>query len=139
MIIILRPQSLLLSYYQVFNCSILSVDLFMLLVKKEAIKLNPIKIKISDFNKKYFRLEDLIINSVLLDRKYYLITVGNFANASKALNYYKAIARNRYVFSDLPAGNYSQYVISSENYPIFYNDKNTDLYSKFFEKYYNTK
>ncbi len=121
-----------------YNYDPKATHLYMMLVKKQAVKLNPIKVKISDFNKKYFRLKDLVINSVLLDRNYYLITVGNFDDAQKALNYFNAIGRNRYVFSDLSPGNYEQYVISSDNYPIFYNDKNMDLYSKFFKKYYKT-
>jgi hypothetical protein len=115
-----------------------STHLYVLIVKKQAVKLNPIKVKISDFNQKYFRLVDLSINSVLLDRNQYLITVGNFDDSRKAINYYNAIRKNRYVFSDLPQGNYEQFLISSENYPVFYKDKDIGLYNMFFEKYYDT-
>ncbi len=116
-----------------------ATHLYVLIVKKQAVKLNPIKVKISDFDQKYFRLVDLSINSVLLDRNQYLITVGNFDDARKAINYYNAISNNRYVFSDLPQGNYEQFVISSENYPVFYKDKDIALYKMFFEKYYETR
>ncbi|MBU2652104.1 MAG: tetratricopeptide repeat protein [Bacteroidetes bacterium] len=113
-----------------------ATHLYMLVVKKQAVKLNPIKVKLSDFNQKYFRLIELTINSVLLDKNQYLITVGNFDDARKAINYYNAIFNNRYVFSDLSPGNYEQFLISSENYPLFYKDKDISLYARFFAKYY---
>lgn len=116
-----------------------ATHLYVLIVKKQAVKLNPIKVKISDFNQKYFRLVELSINSVLLDRNQYLITVGNFDDARKAINYYNAIKENRYVFSDVPEGNYEQFLISSENYPVFYKDKDIGLYTLFFDKYYDVK
>ncbi len=116
-----------------------ATHMYMLIVKKQAVKLNPIKVKISDFNTKYFRLKELKVNSVLLDKNQYLITVGNFEDAKRAVNYYRAIQKSRYVFSDLSPGNYQQLIISSENYPQFYKDKDLELYTLFFNQYYETE
>ncbi|MBE9492297.1 MAG: hypothetical protein IMY70_05380, partial [Bacteroidetes bacterium] len=106
------------------------------IVKRQAVKLNPTKVKISDFNKKYYRITKLTINSLLLNNNQYLITVGNFKNAAMALHYYNSIKDNRYVFSDVAKGNYDQFIISTDNYPVFYKDKNIELYELFFMKEY---
>lgn len=110
-----------------------SVHLYLLVVKRQAVKLNAMKVKISDHNKKYYSLRELTINSVLLDENRYMITVGNFESADKALTYFNQISEDEYVFSDLGIGNFSEAVISMKNYPIFYKDKGVDIYLRFFE------
>jgi tetratricopeptide (TPR) repeat protein len=110
--------------------------MYLLVVKRQAVKLNAMKVKLSDHNKKYFSTMQLTINSVLLDDNHYMITVGNFENASAALDYLNVTTGDPYVFSDLGSGNYTEAVISMENYPIFYREKNVNLYEHFFEKNY---
>jgi tetratricopeptide (TPR) repeat protein len=116
-----------------------SIHLYMLVVKRQAVKLNPMKVKISDHNKKYYGTVQLTINSVLLDDNRYLITVGNFDDADAALDYLDNITADEYVFSDLGSGNFSEAVISMQNYPIFYRDKDVNLYKRFFNKEYFKK
>lgn len=113
--------------------------LYLLVVKRNAVKLNAMKVKLSDHNKKYFSLKALTVNSVILDDINYMITVGNFANAEEALDYYTMTSGDPYVFSDMGVGNYTESVISMKNYPIFYKDKNTNLYKQFFEMEYLNK
>ncbi len=110
-----------------------SIHLYLLVVKRQAVKLNAIKVRLSDHNKKYFSLKGLTINSVLLDDMHYMITVGNFADADEALDYLELTSGDDYVFAELGTGNYDEAVISMKNYPIFYKDKNMKLYLKFFE------
>jgi tetratricopeptide (TPR) repeat protein len=110
-----------------------SIHLYLLVVKRQAVKLNPMKVKISDHNKKYYSLKELSINSVLLDGNHYMITVGNFESAAEALKYFNKISGDAYVFSDLGVGNFSEAVISMKNYPIFYKNKGVNLYLEFFE------
>ncbi len=113
-----------------------SDHLYLLVVKRVAIKLNAMKVRISDHNKKYYSLRELTINSVLLDDVRYMITVGNFANEEDAMDYYNMITGDAYVFGELGVGNYTETVISMKNYPIFYREKDVDLYNKFFENNY---
>lgn len=112
------------------------IHLYLLVIKRAAVKLNAMKVKISDFNKKYFSIRQLTINSVLLDDKRYMITVGNFENAEDALNYLEDISGDPYVFSDLGSGNYDESIVSMKNYPIFYKEKDVNLYLEFFERNY---
>lgn len=110
--------------------------LYLLVVKRAAIKLNAMKVRISDHNKKYYSIRNLTVNSVLLDDIRYMITVGNFENAEEAMDYYGKISGDPYVFGELGTGNFTETVISIKNYPIFYREKDVDLYKKFFEQNY---
>ena len=69
-----------------------------------------------------------------------MITVNNFDNDEKAMDYYISIQNNPYIFTKLEnSGGYDDFVISAENYPIFYRNKDIKQYLRFFEKYYTVK
>ncbi|MCK9400390.1 MAG: hypothetical protein M0Q51_10425 [Bacteroidales bacterium] len=110
--------------------------MFMIVADSREIRLNPFKVKLSDYNIKYYSLEELNINSLVLDNLHYLITIGNFNNSAKAKDYLDAISASEYVFADLKEGTFYNFVISTENYPIFFKEKDIGGYSKFFEKNY---
>lgn len=117
-----------------------SIHFFILIVNGNKVDVNALKIKLSDFNGNYFRLDELQVNSLLLDHSREMITVNNFYDAQKALDYYLSIKGSPYVYNKLEnVGDYSDFVISVENYPIFYKNKDTNLYRRFFEKNYNTR
>jgi tetratricopeptide (TPR) repeat protein len=111
--------------------------MFMIVADSREIRLNPFKVKLSDYNLKYYSLEGLNINSLVLDNQHYLITIGNFNNSAKAKDYLDAISASEYVFTDLKEGTFYNFVISTENYPIFFKEKDIGGYSKFFEKNYS--
>lgn len=110
--------------------------MFMIVAESKEIRLNPFKVKLSDYNLKYYSLDGLNINSLVLDNQHYLITIGNFNNSTKAKDYFDAITASDYVFADLKQGSFYNFVISTENYPVFFKEKDIGGYSKFFEKNY---
>jgi tetratricopeptide (TPR) repeat protein len=110
--------------------------MFMIVADSKEIRLNPFKVKLSDYNIKYYSLDALSINSLVLDNQHYLITIGNFNNSAKAKDYFNAITASDYIFADLKEGTFYNFVISTENYPIFFKEKDIGGYSKFFEKNY---
>ena len=127
------PSAKLYSYYPE------SIHFYILIVNSNKVDVSALKIKIADFNTKYFNLDDLQVNSIVLDNAREMVTVNNFFDAEKALNYYLQIKKSEYVYNKLEnVGDYSDFVISVENYPVFYKNKETDLYNSFFEKNYNT-
>lgn len=93
---------------------------------------NKFKIKLSDSNGESFSMEDLIISSVFLDINHQLVSVKVFDGKDKAMNYYNFFKDNKMVFSDLQIGSYQSFIISAENYSIFYKDKNVEEYQQFF-------
>ncbi len=103
-------------------------------VNQQKVKVNPLKVRISDFNKKYFRLRRLRIKSLQLDNMRTLITIGNFNNKSDAENYYRAIKDDEYVLSGLDKKDYKIFPISTQNYPILYRDKDIKGYLEFLKE-----
>jgi hypothetical protein len=121
-----------------FNAN--SIHFFILIADNNRVDINALKVKISDFNSKYHSLESLQVNSLLLDGPQEMITVNNFDNDEKALDYFISIQNNPYIFTKLEnTGGYSDFVISADNYPIFYRSKDIKQYLRFFEKYYPMK
>jgi len=110
--------------------------MFMIVMDSREVRINPLKVKISDFNLKNYSLEKLTVNSMVLDNQHYIITVGNFNNASKASEYYNFIITDEYVYSDLKAGTFENFLVSTENYGTFFKDKDIEVYRKFFNKNY---
>ncbi len=112
---------------------------FVVIARRDSVNVSALKVRLSDFDKNYFSLRKLNINSILLDPKRQMVTVGNFVNASDAINYLEVIANDEYVFGNIRRINYQIFVVSTSNYPIFYNDKDVSVYLKFFDKYYKRK
>ncbi|MBN1340909.1 MAG: tetratricopeptide repeat protein, partial [Bacteroidales bacterium] len=109
---------------------------FTLVTDDAKVNIEALKVKISDFNSKYYSIENLSITNVILSGNTHLIMSGNFENAEKAMLYYNMILKNEYVFSSLSGEDYDAFVLSQENYPVFYKDKDIDKYIAFFaEKY----
>jgi tetratricopeptide (TPR) repeat protein len=106
------------------------------LVADGNININALKVRISDFNGKFYSLENLSITSILLDANTHFVMVGNFKEIDRAMNYYNAIMANEYVFANLEQEQYSGFVIAQENYPVFYKDKDVDKYLAFFKQNY---
>jgi tetratricopeptide (TPR) repeat protein len=112
------------------------VHFVMLVVNNKEVKVNPLKIRLSDFNIKYFSLMRLKTKSLMLDKVYTIITVGNFKNKDEAMNYFMAIKNDEYVLSGVDEKEYFTFPISTSNYPLFYRDKKIGAYESFFEKHY---
>jgi hypothetical protein len=127
------PEEVKVSPYKInFN----GQHIFMIVADSREMRLNPFKVKLSDYNTKYYSIENLTVNSLVLDNEHYLITIGNFNNSTKAKDYFDAITQSEYVYADLKQGTFYNFVISTENYPIFFKEKDIGGYSEFFEKNY---
>jgi tetratricopeptide (TPR) repeat protein len=117
-----------------------SIHFFIIIADNNRVDINALKVRISDFNSKIHSLEPLRVNSLLLEGPQEMITVNNFENDEKAMDYFLSIKDNPYIFTKLEnMGNYSVFVISADNYPIFYRSKDIPQYLKFFETYYPVK
>jgi tetratricopeptide (TPR) repeat protein len=99
--------------------------------------INVIKDSLANFNAKYFGLEKLQINNIYITDKEQIITVTNFKDKDRGMNYFKTVVLNENkIFGKLQDNQYKHFVISDKNYPVLYRDKSIDLYLLFFgEKY----
>jgi tetratricopeptide (TPR) repeat protein len=113
-----------------------AVHLMMMVVLSPDVNLNALKIRISDFDKKYFDLKQLRVKSLMLDNDRSLVTVGNFDSEGEATNYLMALKNDTYVTSGVSNNDFKVFSISLENYPLFYKDKNLDGYELFWKENY---
>ncbi|MDD4602297.1 MAG: tetratricopeptide repeat protein [Bacteroidales bacterium] len=114
-----------------------AVNFYVIIVNGDLVDVDALKIKITDYNTKYYDLDNLMVNSLLLDNVNQMVTVNNFEGSEKAVEYYLGIKNSKYIFTKLEnAGAYYNFVISLENYPIFYRNKDISQYIRFFEKNY---
>jgi hypothetical protein len=113
-----------------------SKQLFALVVNGQKVNINALKVRISDFNIKFYSLDNLSITSILLDKITHFIMVGNFETKKDAMRYYNALMSNEYVFANLDQEQYNGFVLAQENYPVFYKDKDVEKYLAFFKQNY---
>ena len=97
------------------------------------VRIEPLKVRISDFNKKEHRTRTFNINSVILDDTHSLVTIGNFSSEKQAADYITSMFLTDYVFGGINADKYVAIPVSIKNYPLFYQSKNIAEYKQFIE------
>lgn len=98
------------------------------------------KNSISNFNQKYYRLENLKTSSITLDINTgtQLILIRTFTNAEKSMKYFnEAQKRNKEFFPNPEQGEI--FVITQNNYREILKLREADLYRTFFSSHYLTK
>ena len=114
-----------------------AVHFYVLVVNQQTVDVDALKVKISDYNTKFHDLEELTVNSILFDNDREMVIVNNFENSDKALTYFMGILTSKYIFAKLENGSeYSNFIISAENYRVLYKNKDIQQYYRFFEKNY---
>lgn len=98
------------------------------------IDINKIKNELSNINSDYYSLENLSIENILLDAGKQLISVKTFTGKEKAMVYFNLITKDKKaIFSALDESKLKTFVISAENFPLFYKAKNINDYMAFFQ------
>ncbi len=130
------PDTTLTEDISLYNYDPNALHLVIVIINNTDIEVNPLKVRISDFKQKYFRLVRLNVKSLMLDNQRSLITIGNFEGESAAYDFYSALINDNYVTSGMAVQEYEVYPITVNNYPILYREKNVKAYKAFFERYY---
>ena len=110
-------------------------EYYVLVICNKKVRVNPLKVRISDFNKNNFRMDQLKIKSLMLNKEDALLTIEKFENVNRAIDYQTAMFLNDYVFGGIDKENYNVLIISVSNYPIFYQEKNIEEYLDFWHQY----
>lgn len=108
---------------------------YVLVIANKKVRINPLKVRLSDFNKNNFRMDQLTIKNLMLNKDDAMITIEKFENVDKALDYNTALFLTDYVFGGIDQENYKVIIISVSNYPIFYQEKNVEEYLDFWHQY----
>lgn len=110
-------------------------EYFVMVICNKKVRVNPLKVRLSDFNKNNFRMDQLKIKNLMLNKEDALLTIEKFDNVNKAIDYKTALFLNDYVFGGIEEENYTVLIISVSNYPIFYQEKNIEEYLDFWHQY----
>ncbi len=109
------------------------------LTGEEDIKLSDAKIAVSDYNRKYHKLDKLRISNVMLGSASKggtpVLVIRRFKNKKEAMNYYSGATNNS---SDLLPDKvqYEMYPITQFNYRMVLKEKSLEGYKEFFAEHY---
>lgn len=106
----------------------------MIICNTKNVRINPLKVRLNDFNKDSFRMMQLNVKNVMLGKQEAVITIEEFDNEEKANDYKTAMFLTDYLFGGMKQEHYQVLLISKSNYPIFFNHKNVDEYIEFLNK-----
>ena len=110
-------------------------EYFVLVIANKKVRTNPLKVRISDFNKNNFRMDQLKIKNMMLNKDDSMLTIEKFDNVNKAIDYQTSMFLTDYIFGGIDPDNYKVLIISVSNYPIFYQEKNVEEYLDFWHQY----
>ncbi len=109
---------------------------YIMIVNSDSVKVSATKVRLSDHNKKFFKNEGLKVSSVVYSGNKQMITISDFRNSTEAMTYFRSVAKSDYIFSNMEDHHFRHYVISTQNYPKLYKQKNMTDYHVFFESTY---
>ena len=111
----------------------------MIVCDNKSVRVDPLLVRISDFNKKEHRIRTFNVKNVELDNTHSLITIGNFDGQQNAVDYITSLQLTDYVFGGIDKTKYKVMPISIKNYPLFYQSKDINEYTTFYESDNNSK
>ena len=103
----------------------------MIVCDTKSVRVDPLMVRISDFNKKEQRTRSFNVKSVVLDDARTIVTIGSFDGQGKAIEYITSMQISDYVFGGIDKTKYTITPISQKNYPVFYQSKDMDEYTTF--------
>ena len=102
----------------------------------KSISLDKAKADVADFNRLYFKVEDLKVSNIFLgsDTNMPVLVIRKFATKADAQRYYEAAEGDREAYLTIANLSYEVFVISQDNYRELLRTRNLDEYRTFFEK-----
>ena len=109
---------------------------YVLLFDEDKIDAIELEKNINAYNDSLFASNNLNTMAMLFTMTKQMISVRQFENKEKAMEYYQAMNSENSPLVKYDAKNFQHFVISTQNYPTFYNRQNIEAYLKFFKLMY---
>jgi tetratricopeptide (TPR) repeat protein len=106
--------------------------------KKDAVEGTAAK-TLEQFNATNFKDSKLKVSNLILNDTYTLTLVSDLTGLTTAKEYYKSFSEKRDALTELKSYKFSYFVITKDNFDIFYRTKGIDEYTRFFEKNYTSQ
>jgi hypothetical protein len=112
---------------------------FVIVAFNDNVNLNEAKVALSDYNKKFHKLQRLTISNVFLGNdpasRIPMLIVRRFKNSTEAMKYYDSATKNKGDF--MVAGeDYDVFAVSLNNYREILRSKTVEPYKNYFEQAY---
>lgn len=120
----------------IYTLNLKTTHFYIMMVDEKNVNVNATKVRITDFIMKDFANANLSVNAIVLDGGWQMITVSSFRNSAQAMDFYLAIGQSDYIMAQLGPNDFRHFIVSMENYPIFYREKKYEGYINFFKKNY---
>lgn len=108
--------------------------LVMIVCDPKQVRVEPLKVRLSDFNKREHRFKNFEVKNLLLPNNMMLVTLSIFENEQEAKDYITSMFLTDYLFGGMNSDAYSVLPISISNYATFYKEKDLDQYKAFLEE-----
>jgi len=111
-----------------------------ILIVDDSLDANRIQITVSDFNRSYFSTKGFKTSMIPLKNERNMIVVSSVGYATKAMDYYNTFSTASESTKALIDSGGTAFVISLNNYAVFFKNQSTEVYNLFFsENYLKTK
>lgn len=118
-----------------FSLSMDAIHFFVFVVNSKEIDPAEINRTVSEFNKESFSDNELAVSTIFFEENKHLITVTNFQGMENGMHYYQEVLQSENII-DVHKDSIEAFIISVDNYPLFYEDKELKTYRHFFNYYY---
>jgi len=109
---------------------------FILIYKKETRLTDQIPLKIEEFIDSYFAEKELNTANLVLDGVTSMILVDKFKDKKEAMAFYRSFQGTKSPLKEFEFNDFHYFVISKDNFQIFYQLKDYNQYLSFFQKHY---
>jgi len=107
--------------------------------KDKEVSLTDAKVKVSDYNEKYHKLDRIRISNIYLgttaDDRIPILVLRRFKNKQDAMKYYNGVQRNKSEFVD-EGVEFELFPVTQNNYREILKQRKIDGYRLFFQQYY---
>lgn len=112
-----------------------SVHFYVFVVESGRLDVNAFRSFVNAFGSASFPERNLTSSSIFLDERRQLITVTNFPNQDEGMVYHEALKASS-DFQEFDSRYIKNFLISVDNYPVFYQEKDAQAYEAFFRSRY---
>ncbi len=112
---------------------------FVMVVPGTDKKTNKYKVDISDFNAKYYSDKTFEVSNIFISPINQIIIVKKIKGYEAAVDYFKSFKLNKDNLKDINDNKFQYFLISQDNFVLFYKNKDVNGYQSFFDKNFEVK
>jgi tetratricopeptide (TPR) repeat protein len=109
---------------------------YLVVVANQKSDANRIQFNLTNFNLDYYDFLEFELVNEFLSADYSIVAVKKFKNRKMAGNYFESIKIAGEIFEGIDEDTYKEFIISKENFDVFFQDKNLLRYQKFYDDNY---